>query len=161
VCVRHLVCRSSDGKWTLSDESPLQPAGDPHDSQSLIQLVHLSWNEAGSDLAVVDSSGRVSIYALSVTVNNLALQRSATLDPDDDGSQLVGMMWLNLDRSVETFLLFLCFSLPQTIEANGYFSDRFMLSCRQRNTMVVGHIPPSVVAPLALSIRLESRPCSV
>jgi mediator of RNA polymerase II transcription subunit 16, fungi type len=114
--VRHLVCRPSDGKWALSDESPLHPlqlAGDPHDGHSLVQLVqlvHLSWNEAGSDLAVVDSSGRISIYAISTAVNNLALQRPAILDPDDDGSQLVGMMWLNIDRSVETSLLFLFFS---------------------------------------------------
>ncbi|KAN0067719.1 Mediator complex, subunit Med16 [Elaphomyces granulatus] len=92
LCVRHLVCRPSDGKWTLSDENPLHPlqlAGDPHDSHSLVQLVHLSWNEAGSDLAVVDSSGRISIYAISTAVNSLALQRPAILDPDDDGSQLI------------------------------------------------------------------------
>jgi hypothetical protein len=159
--VRHLVCRPSDGKWALSDESPLhQLAGDPHDGHSLVQLVHLSWNEAGSDLAVVDSSGRISIYAISTAVNNLTLQRPAILDPDDDGSQLVGMMWLNIDRSVETSLLFLFFPAADD-EADGYFSGRFMLSGRQLNTMVVGHTPPSVIAPLALSIQLGNRPCSV
>lgn len=65
-------------------------------------LVHLCWNETGSELAVVDSSGRVSIYSILIAMNSIAGQRQAAFDPDDDRSQIVGMMWLNTQRSVST-----------------------------------------------------------
>lgn len=64
------------------------------------QLVHVCWNETGAELAVVDSSGRVSIYSISIALNSIAGQRQATYDPDDEANQIVGMMWLNMHRSV-------------------------------------------------------------
>lgn len=97
VNVRHLQCQPLDGKWTLSDDTPLLPVTEAHSGH---QLVHLSWNETGSELAVVDSSGRVSIYSILIALNSIAGQRQAAFDPDDDGSQIVGMMWLNTQRSV-------------------------------------------------------------
>jgi mediator of RNA polymerase II transcription subunit 16, fungi type len=96
VSVRYLLCRPTDGSWVLSDDNLLLSIGD-HGHHV---LVHLSWNEAGSDLAIVDSSGRVSIYAVSIGLNNLVVQRQAILDPDDEGGQIVGMMWLNVKRPV-------------------------------------------------------------
>ncbi|KAF5859321.1 mediator complex subunit [Aspergillus alliaceus] len=96
VNLRHLECRPSDGKWVLSDDTPLHPVAETHGGQP---LVHLSWNEIGSELAVVDSSGRVSIYNIAISLNSLAGQRQAGFDPVDDGAQIVGMMWLNIQRS--------------------------------------------------------------
>ena len=101
VNVRHLHCRPSDGKWTLSDDTPLLPVTEAHGGHL---LVHLCWNETGSELAVVDSSGRVSIYSISIALNSIAGQRQATFDPDDEANQIVGMMWLNTHRSVSLFL---------------------------------------------------------
>lgn len=63
-------------------------------------LVHICWNESGSELAVVDSSGRVSIYSISIALNSIAGQRQAAFDPDDEINQVVGMMWLSTQRSV-------------------------------------------------------------
>lgn len=97
VNVRHLQCQPSDGKWVLSDDTPLLPVTEAHGGHP---LVHLCWNEMGSELAVVDSSGRVSIYSILVALNSIAGLRQAAFDPDDDGSQIVGIMWLNLQRSV-------------------------------------------------------------
>lgn len=102
VNVRHLQCQPSDGKWVLSDDSPLFPVTEAHGGHP---LVHLCWNESGSDLAVVDSSGRVSIYSILIALNSIAGLRQAAFDPDDDGSQIVGMMWLNIQRSVSTYPL--------------------------------------------------------
>ncbi|GAB1196322.1 mediator complex subunit [Aspergillus pseudonomiae] len=96
VNLRHLECRPSDGKWVLSDDTPLHPVAEAHGGQP---LVHLCWNEIGSELAVVDSSGRVSIYNIAISLNSLAGQRQAAFDPIDDGAQIVGMMWLNVQRS--------------------------------------------------------------
>lgn len=81
----------------LSDDTPLLPVTEAHGGH---QLVHVCWNETGAELAVVDSSGRVSIYSISVALNSIAGQRQPTFDPDDEANQIVGMMWLNMHRSV-------------------------------------------------------------
>ncbi|KAL4941327.1 hypothetical protein BDV06DRAFT_229775 [Aspergillus oleicola] len=100
VNVRHLQCQQSDGKWVLSDETPLNQITDAHDGHA---LVHLCWNESGSELAIADSSGRVSICSIPVALNSINGSRQAAFDVDDDGSQIVGMMWLNQHRSVHSF----------------------------------------------------------
>lgn len=97
VNVRHLQCRPSDGKWQLSEESSLAPVTDTHGGS---QLMHLSWNETGSELAVVDCLGRVSIYSLPMALNCVTGLRQASVDSGDDSNQIVGMMWLNTSRSV-------------------------------------------------------------
>lgn len=97
VNVRHLQCRPSDGKWVLSEEFSLGAVTEAHSGS---QLVHLSWNETGSELAVVDCLGRVSIYSISMALNSITGLRQATFDSFDDSNQVVGMMWLNTTRSV-------------------------------------------------------------
>ncbi|KAJ5329439.1 Mediator complex subunit Med16 [Penicillium brevicompactum] len=67
------------------------------------QLAHLLWNETGSDLAVVDCSGRISIYSISIALNSITGLRQAAFDSGDDGSQVVGMMWLNSQRFIHSF----------------------------------------------------------
>ncbi|CAL5871048.1 uncharacterized protein PFLUO_LOCUS5292 [Penicillium psychrofluorescens] len=100
VNVRHLQCLSSDGKWVLGDESPLGPVTEAHGSNP---LVHLSWNETGSELAAVDCSGRISIYSISIALNSITGLRQASFDSSDDSNQIVGMMWLNSQRSIHAF----------------------------------------------------------
>ncbi|CAG8331554.1 unnamed protein product [Penicillium salamii] len=100
VIVRFLQCRPSDGKWVLGEESPLTPVMEAHNGN---QLAHLLWNETGSDLAVVDCSGRISIYSISIALNSITGLRQAAFDSGDDGSQVVGMMWLNSQRSIHSF----------------------------------------------------------
>ncbi|KAL4893963.1 mediator complex, subunit Med16 [Aspergillus ambiguus] len=100
VNLRHLECRPSDGKWVLSDDTRLFALTEVHGGHP---LVHLCWNELGSELAVIDSSGRVSIYNIAIALNSLSGQRQAAFDPDDDGGQIVGTMWLNVQRSVHSF----------------------------------------------------------
>ena len=97
VNVRHLQCQQSDGKWLLSDETPLNQVSEVHAGHA---LVHLCWNESGTELAVADSSGRVSIYSIPIALNSVNVTRQAAFDPDDDGAQIVGMMWLSQYRSV-------------------------------------------------------------
>lgn len=63
-------------------------------------LVHLEWSETGGELAVVDAGGRVSVFTISIALNNVALHRQAIQDQADDGAQVVGMLWLNTQRSV-------------------------------------------------------------
>ncbi|KAJ6112846.1 hypothetical protein N7512_008170 [Penicillium capsulatum] len=100
VSVRNLQCRPSDGKWVLSEESPLAPATEAHGGNI---LVHLAWNEAGSELAIADCLGRVSIYSISMALNSITGLRQAAFDSSDDCNQVVGMMWLSSNRSAHAF----------------------------------------------------------
>ncbi|KAJ5893975.1 Mediator complex subunit Med16 [Penicillium taxi] len=101
LCVRHLQCSPTDGKWLLSDEFPLGSIiTDAHGGS---HLMHLSWNETGSELAVVDCLGRISIYSISMALNSITGQRQAIFDSSDDSNQIVGMMWLNTNRSYHAF----------------------------------------------------------
>ncbi|KAF7719404.1 Uncharacterized protein PECH_004899 [Penicillium ucsense] len=100
VCVRNLQSSPSDGTWGLSDEFPLAPVTEAHSGN---QLLHLSWSDAGSELAVVDSMGRVSIYSIFMALNNITGLRQATYDSGDDSNQIVGLMWLNPGRQVHAF----------------------------------------------------------
>ncbi|KAJ5714011.1 Mediator complex subunit Med16 [Penicillium malachiteum] len=101
VSVRNLKCDSSDGKWVLSEETPLPPITDAHGGHP---LVHLSWNETGTEMAVVDYLGRISIYSLSFSLNSITGVRPVHYDSGDDSNQIVGMMWLNIpNRSLQSF----------------------------------------------------------
>ncbi|OGE56422.1 hypothetical protein PENARI_c003G08846 [Penicillium arizonense] len=100
VNIRHLQCSSSDGKWELGKETPLTTVLETHHGN---QLAHLSWNETGSELAVVDCSGRISIYSISIALNSLSILRQASFESGDDGSQVVGLMWLNSQRFIHAF----------------------------------------------------------
>ncbi|PKY07581.1 mediator of RNA polymerase II transcription subunit 16 [Aspergillus campestris IBT 28561] len=99
VNLRYLHCQPVDGKWDLSDDNPSTL---PMETSPGHVVVHLSWNELGSDLAVVESSGRVSIFSIGIALNSVNAYRPA-VDPDDDSAQVVGMMWLNSQRSVHAF----------------------------------------------------------
>ncbi|KAE8549529.1 hypothetical protein EYB25_008051 [Talaromyces marneffei] len=100
VIVRHLACSPTDGKWALTEEYPQNQIAQLHLGQ---QLLHLCWNETGSDLAVLDASGRISILSIPAALNNLGISRQTVVDPPDDGAQVVGMMWMNSNRAVHAF----------------------------------------------------------
>lgn len=97
VYMRHLRCRPDDGKWVLNEETPLNQVTDAHGGYP---LVHLSWNEGGSELAIADSAGRISIFAISMAMNSFGCSRNPMMDTGDDGNQVVGMLWLNMNRPV-------------------------------------------------------------
>ncbi|OQD89518.1 hypothetical protein PENANT_c002G09063 [Penicillium antarcticum] len=100
VNIRHLQCSTLEGKWNLGKETPLTTSIEAHHGN---QLAHLSWNETGSELAVVDCSGRISIYSISIALNSLSILRQASFESGDDNSQVVGLMWLNSQRFIHAF----------------------------------------------------------
>lgn len=95
--VRYLACKPADGKWALSEEHHQNQIAQLHAGQ---QMIHLCWNELGTDLAVLDVSGRISIFSISTALNNIAVNRQTVLDQPDDGAQIIGMMWMNSNRAV-------------------------------------------------------------
>jgi len=59
-------------------------------------LKHLFWSPTGCDLAVVDSTGRVTILAVFSSLNKPSLSRLFESDAADDLHSVVGCYWLNL-----------------------------------------------------------------
>ncbi|KAJ5898231.1 Mediator complex subunit Med16 [Penicillium tannophilum] len=100
VKLRHLNSSPSNGQWVMSEETTLVPVAETHGGNL---LVHLSWNESGSEMAVVDCLGRISIYSISIALNSITGVRQAHFDSSDDSNQIVGMMWLNTQRMVHAF----------------------------------------------------------
>lgn len=108
------MCRAEDGKWTLSGDYPLTQISSGREQPN---FVHLSWNQTGSELAVVDIFGRISIFSILITMNRFAMSRSCVMDQEDDLGAIVGISWLNIDRSVR-------FLLPSTCHlADGSFPE--------------------------------------
>ena len=101
VLLRHLACNPENGKWALNSEKSAHQIAEANEGHAFI---HLAWNEAGSDLAIVDSSGRVLVVSMSIALNVLGPSRLALNDSDDDGNQLVGLMWLCMNRPVSTMI---------------------------------------------------------
>lgn len=135
----------------LGDESPLGPVTEAHGSNP---LVHLSWNETGSELAAVDCSGRISIYSISIALNSITGLRQASFDSSDDSNQIVGMMWLNSQRSVSA-LQSCCNG-----GANGA-NVRSMHSTRRPKSTAAGLIRPFADGHWALFIQRTKAACSV
>jgi mediator of RNA polymerase II transcription subunit 16 len=122
VIIRNLLCRPEDGRWTLGGEFPISQAVPNDDGQ---QIVHLSWNPSGSELAVVDTLGRLSIFTIYIAVNRLSLSRSGVVDQEDDLGAIVGMSWLNIERMVIDHLRKVIFSVLRSFLVSA------LSACRQ------------------------------
>lgn len=139
----------SDGKWGLSEETPLPSVTEAHGGHP---LVHLSWNETGSEMAVVDYLGRVSIYSISLALNSITGVRQVHYDSGDDSNQIVGMMWLNTQRMVS--LSFPHINVPPTPNT----PTSYMLFIKQPRSTADGHTRHFVdaqLAPFTLPIRMR------
>ena len=97
VVLQTLMCNPKDGQWKLSDPSERHGGSSMRSEHS---LEHISWNHMGSDLAVIDVFGRISIYSILIAMNRMVLIKNCTSDLEDDLGAIVGTMWLNPDRIV-------------------------------------------------------------
>ncbi|KAN0117358.1 mediator of RNA polymerase-like protein II transcription subunit 16 [Hyaloscypha variabilis] len=91
--LRNLRCHPENGTWALSE-----PTVTPNFSSALDggPLKHLSWSPTGSDLAVIDAAGRITILAVFSSLNKPSLSRTCGGDPADDLHGIVGCYWLNI-----------------------------------------------------------------
>lgn len=94
---RHIMCNPKDGKWILTDGYPVHQAARTHDGQ---QIAHLSWNAMGTELAIIDVLGRVSFFAVYMSVNVLQCYNHQFTDHEDDLGGLVGFWWMNTEKQV-------------------------------------------------------------
>ena len=76
--------------WKLSSKH--------REAVGLGELATLVWSPLGSDLAVVDHRGRLSIFRPSTSASNRFNQvRSGLLDAPDEFGQAIGLHWLSQD----------------------------------------------------------------
>jgi mediator of RNA polymerase II transcription subunit 16, fungi type len=87
-----IVRNAKNGSWSLSKPVTLWPQlADSH------HIVHLAWNFIGTELAVVDSSGAVSIYqSPSVSLGQMQCKRLGINDNVSDLHSIVGLHWLTV-----------------------------------------------------------------
>lgn len=93
--LRNLRCHPENGTWALSEPSST-PALTMASDGTVQPLKHLCWSPTGSDLAVIDAVGRVSILDVFSSLNKPSLRRDCRLDPADDSYAVVGCYWLNI-----------------------------------------------------------------
>lgn len=67
-------------------------------------IVSLSWNHQGNELAVFDSIGRVSILTQLFTLSDFSIPRKCVVDMEDQLGVVVGLIWLNGDKTVMPLL---------------------------------------------------------
>jgi len=89
--LQSLRCDPVDGSWGMTETSTTSPLC--HDD---IQLKHLTWSPSGSDLAVIDSVGRVTILTMFASINRPSMSSNPQADPVDDLQRVVGCYWLNM-----------------------------------------------------------------
>jgi mediator of RNA polymerase II transcription subunit 16 len=85
--LRNLRCSSRDGSWALSEPTLTPPLSHGAETNP---LKHLCWGPTGSELAAIDTAGRVTILSLFSSLNKPTLSRHAQLDTADDLHAVVG-----------------------------------------------------------------------
>ena len=111
--------KPSDGEWGLSDENSINGVSAVHNGSP---IVHISFNHQGHELAIFDSLGKISIFTIMFTVNDIAAPRKCVIDTEDQVNEVVGLLWLNTDKPV---LLVQRESALQ--ESAHFYSNRFIL----------------------------------
>ncbi|KAK9777004.1 putative Mediator of RNA polymerase II transcription subunit 16 [Seiridium cardinale] len=90
--LRYIRAHPKDASWGLSEATTFVPDGDLSGGP----IVHLSWAPTQtSDLAIIDTVGRVSVVNFPTNVNRPATLRKWDADSTDDLNAVVGTYWLN------------------------------------------------------------------
>lgn len=96
VVLQHLLCDPDDGQWKLSKQYKVEGATTAHNST---KWAHLCWDPSGHHLALSDTSGRISIYNVAISMNRIMASRRCVVDSEDDLGAVVGLTWLQSERS--------------------------------------------------------------
>ncbi|KAL8920524.1 MAG: hypothetical protein Q9172_004478 [Xanthocarpia lactea] len=95
VTLRNLYCDPASGLWNLSDGDEAKEVALVHAGQT---LKHLSWNDPGTDLAVIDTLGHISVFSLLTSINRCSVTKRCVLGVENNFSVPVGSTWLSQDR---------------------------------------------------------------
>lgn len=90
---RNLRCHPENGTWGLSKPTTIPQLLNNLDGGP---LKHLSWSPTGTELAVIDSAGRVTLLQIFASLNKPMGYRPCGPEAPDDLHAVVGCFWLNL-----------------------------------------------------------------
>ncbi|KAK9481311.1 mediator complex, subunit Med16 [Lipomyces japonicus] len=96
VYTTYIHCTDGDN-WSLSQPTALDDISEIHGSSP---IVHLSWNTFGTELAVIDANGLLSIFMLHSIINQLTCIYRTTLPQNEHRSEIVGFKWLNSNKPI-------------------------------------------------------------
>ena len=65
-------------------------------------FTHITWNPHGTDLLIIDSSGRIAVAIVFIALNRLIIAKVLNGDPEDNLNAVVGSKWLDMKRRVST-----------------------------------------------------------
>ncbi|KAL8781895.1 MAG: hypothetical protein Q9194_000088 [Teloschistes cf. exilis] len=97
VILRNLNCDPLTGLWRLSQGEDAKVVSTIHAAHA---LKHLSWNHSGTELAVTDIFGSLSIFSVSVAINRCTVTKRCAVDAEDNLNAIVGLAWLHQDRTL-------------------------------------------------------------
>ena len=97
--------KKKEGSWTLHLHS------DPMLAEHILkiykgrQLANLSWSPAGTELVIADEYGRLSVCSILIAINRLMVQKVWIGDPETHLNALVGSIWFNVKKMVESSVI--------------------------------------------------------
>ena len=147
VHLSNLRCNSKDGIWEHTEGVPIDHVSTIYNGR---ELAHISWNSSGLELAVVDVFGRLSLFSIFIALNRIAVSRSCIVEPEDNLSALVGLMWLNTDRMVR-LLNDRCRRSVAKYLRSSYTAQRRML--KANGTILQLNIKQCLLTTLAASLQ--------
>jgi hypothetical protein len=65
-------------------------------AQDEFPYIHIAWGHLGTDLVVIDTAGRVSIFTTIYALARMSPARGVLVDHEDEMGAVVGMHWLSL-----------------------------------------------------------------
>ncbi|KAF2198211.1 hypothetical protein GQ43DRAFT_443542 [Delitschia confertaspora ATCC 74209] len=79
-------------KWEFGKDTSLTLPHSQHD----FPIVHLSWSHLGTDLAVINSAGRLIMFTAAFALDRMILARQHFVDQEDEMGAVVGLHWLSI-----------------------------------------------------------------
>lgn len=93
VSLSYLVCIDGEN-WDFSKPYIIKP-------ENSFEIEYLSWNQAGTDLAIIDSFGNLSIYSSSNTaLGKYNCNFTTALPTTNELNSIVGFKWLENEKPV-------------------------------------------------------------
>lgn len=98
-----ISCLQFKGKefiWGLSDYTDYNLAPRSRFPYGL-DLTHVTWSPQGTDLLIIDSTGRIALGIVLIALNRLIpITKPLNVDPEDNLNAVVGLKWLESKRRV-------------------------------------------------------------
>ena len=95
-----LQFRESERIWDISDYTERNLSEFISRFYRGYDFTHVTWSPHGTDLLLIDSSGRIAVGIVFIALNRLIIAKVLNSDPEDNLNAVVGLKWLDMKRRV-------------------------------------------------------------